>query len=327
MRNPESLAGAQIAGNRASGQHLPDQPAPSNAGMGYVLLAYIAWGLLPIYWKALEDVPALEILAHRVVWSFLFTLVLLGWRRQWRWIGRVLRTPRTLLTFALISLLISANWLIYIWAVNADFIVETSLGYFINPLVSVLLGVVVLRERMRSGQWLAIAVAASGVAYLTLRYGNLPWIGLSLAGTFAVYGLLKKTASLNALEGFAMETGWVFLPAAGYLLYVNGSGGGTLGHTSTGTTLLLLGTGVATALPLISFAAGARRIPLSIVGLLQYIAPTLGFLLGVFVYHEPFNSDRMVGFSLIWLALLIYSVEGILARRQRLRMHYGRSGA
>lgn len=291
-----------------------------NAGIWYTVFAYLAWGLLPVYWKALEALPALEILAHRVLWSFLLTAVLLfvGGSR-WREVRQVLRSGRTLLTYLLISLLISANWLIYIWAVNAGFIVETSLGYFINPLVSVLLGVLVLREPMRGGQWIAIAVAAAGVSYLTIRYGSLPWIGLSLAGSFAIYGLLKKTTTVSALTGFAFETAWVFPLAAGYLLYLNSTGAGALGHTSLNTTLLLIGTGFATALPLIFFAAGAKRIPLSIVGLLQYIAPTLGFLLGIFVYNEPFNQDRLIGFSLIWLALVIYTVEGIYTRRKRLR--------
>jgi chloramphenicol-sensitive protein RarD len=297
-----------------------------NRGVWYALGAYIAWGLLPIYWKTLQHVPALEILAHRIVWSLVFALCILAVRRQWRWIGAALRSPRTLLTFTAISLLISVNWLVYIWAVNAGFIVETSLGYFINPLVSVLMGVVILRERLRPGQWAAIGVAAAGVIYLTVRYGSLPWIGLTLAATFATYGLLKKTARLNALDGFATETGLIALPAAAYLIFLGGQGGGELGHTSAATTALLVGTGVVTALPLIFFAAGARRIPLSTVGLLQYIAPTLAFLLGVFIYHEPFNRERLIGFSLIWLALAIYSVEGLLARRRH-RMLYGYAGA
>jgi len=288
-------------------------------GILYTLSAYIAWGLLPVYWKTLQAVPAAEILAHRVVWSLLFTLAILAYCRQWRWIGVAVRTPRTLLAFLLISVLIGVNWLTYIWAVNAGFIVETSLGYFINPLVSVLLGVIVLRERLRIGQWTAIAVAAAGVIFLTVRYGAPPWIGLTLALTFATYGLFKKTAALNALEGFALETAWIAAPAAAYLLHRTWTGAGALGRTDLPTTVLLMGTGVITALPLLWFASGARRIPLSMVGILQYIAPTLAFLLGVFVYGEPFTQDRMIGFSLIWTALLIYTGEGLLMRRKRAR--------
>lgn len=298
----------------------------ANRGVLYALTAYIMWGLLPVYWKALQNVPALEILAHRIVWSVVFTICILALRRQWGWIGAAVRSPRTLLMFSAIALLISVNWLVYIWAVNAGFIVETSLGYFINPLVSVLLGVVILRERLRVGQWVAIAVAGAGVLYLTARYGTLPWIGLTLAVSFAIYGLLKKTAQLNALEGFAMETGMLALPAAAYLLFLGSRGDGALGHAPPATVVLLLGTGVITALPLLFFAAGARRIPLSTVGLLQYIAPTLGFMLGVFVYHEPFNQERLIGFSLIWLSLAIYTAEGLIARRNRTPYKYVGAG-
>lgn len=292
-----------------------------NKGIFYGVGAYLLWGLLPIFWKSLHAVPALEILAHRMVWSLAFVIVLLAAQGHWRWLVPVLKNGRVLLTFTVSALLLSLNWFIYIWAVNAGHIVETSLGYFINPLLSVLLGMLFLKERLRPGQIAAIAVALIGVLYLTLHYGSLPWIALTLAGSFGVYGLLRKTATLSSLEGLTLETLVLFPPALAYLVYVEWAGNAAFGHTGLTPSLLLICGGVATALPLLLFASGARRVTLTLMGILQYIAPTMQFLIGVFLYNEPLDGDRLIGFSLIWLALAIYSLEGLLrsGRSARLR--------
>jgi chloramphenicol-sensitive protein RarD len=219
--------------------------------------------------------------------------------------------------YLLAALLISVNWLVYVWGVNTGHIVETSLGYFINPLLSVFLGVVVLRERLRPLQWLPILLAAAGVLYLTLVYGRVPWIALTLAFTFALYGLVKKLAPLNSLHGLSLETAILFLPALAYLLYEEIQGRATFLHTDTRTTLLLLAAGLVTTVPLLMFASAARRIPLSAIGLMQYIAPSLQFLIGVLIYHEPFNRHHLLGFSLVWMALAIFAAEMIAHERRR----------
>jgi chloramphenicol-sensitive protein RarD len=292
-----------------------------NKGIFYAAGAFVLWGLLPIFWKALHHVPALEILAHRMVWSLMFVLVLLAVQGHWRWLGAVFRNGRVLLTFMTTALLLSVNWFIYIWGVNAGYIVETSLGYFINPLVNVLLGTLFLKERLRLWQGVAIGVAVLGVLYLTLRYGSPPWIALTLAGSFGVYGLLRKTAALNSLEGLTLETLLFFPPALAYLLYAEFMGQAAFVHADTTTNLLLVIAGIATALPLLLFAAAARRVTLTLMGVLQYIAPTMQLLLGVLLYGESLTSDRLIGFCLIWLALLIYTLEGVVrtGRAARLR--------
>ena len=287
-----------------------------NRGFFHAVGAYTLWGFFPVYWKTLQTVPALEILAHRMVWSLVFVVLVLAYKRRWRWLQPVLHDGRTLLTFLATASLLALNWFTYIWAVNAGYIVETSLGYFINPLFNVLLGVLFLRERVRFWQWLAIGVAAAGVLYLTISYGALPWIALTLATTFGFYGLLRKTAALNALEGLSLEAAVLFLPALGYLLYLETTGRGSFGHVTGMMSGLLALAGVITAVPLWWFALGARHVTLVTLGLLQYIAPTIQFLLGVFVYDEPFSRAQMVGFGLIWLALLIYSTESVLVYRQ-----------
>lgn len=287
-----------------------------NRGIFYALGAYLAWGFLPLYWKVVQVAAPLEILSHRIVWSLVLLIGTLTTLRQWQWVRDVIGNWRILLTFAATSVALCINWLTYIWAVNAGYIVETSLGYFINPLVSVLLGVLVLQERMRWGQWVAVGMAAIGVIYLTVTLGSLPWISLTLAFSFATYGLLRKMAALNALDGLTLETAYMIIPALGYLLYLEFTGQSTFGHVSLRLTLLLIGTGLATTIPLLLFAAGARRISLSLVGLLQYVAPTIQFFLGVFLYREPFSSTKLVGFLLIWMALLAYSGEGLWRLRQ-----------
>lgn len=280
-------------------------------GVAYAAGAYALWGLLPLYWRALESVPALEILSHRVVWALIVALLLLAYRRSgWGWLRETLHRPRQVAAFALSALLLSANWFLYIWAVHAGHVVETSLGYFINPLVNVLLGVLFLRERLRGGQALAVAVASTGVIYLGVQIGAPPWIALFLAFTFGLYGLLRKTARLGSLQGFTLETLLMFLPALGFLLYLAQDGTGAFLCAGPATTLLLVGAGAVTAVPLLLFAAGARRVTLTTLGLLQYIAPTLQFTLGVTVFGEPLSARRLIGFGLVWLALAIYSVDG-----------------
>jgi chloramphenicol-sensitive protein RarD len=283
-----------------------------NKGTFYAVSAYVAWGFLPVFWKALHEVPALQILAHRVVWGLAVALVLVSYQIRWQWLGPILYNKRTLLTFAASALLLSLNWFIYIWAVNAGHIVQTSLGYFINPLVNVLLGVLFLKERLRGGQGIAIAIALGGVLYLTVQYGALPWIALGLAVSFGCYALLRKTAALGSSEGFTLETLLLFPPALGFLLYQEALGGAAFGHTGIMTSLLLVCAGVVTAGPLLLFGAGARRISMTSLGILQYIAPSLQLLLGVLVYGEALSLARLIGFCLIWLALAIYTLEGIL---------------
>lgn len=289
----------------------------SNKGLLYAIAAYTLWGLLPIYWKALHVVPATQIVGHRMIWSLVFMVMLLAFKRHWVWLATLMKQPRTLLVVLVAGCILATNWLTYVWAVNAGYVVETSLGYFINPLLSVFLGVLFLREKLRFWQWVAIGIALVGVLYLTLRYGAFPWIALTLALTFGLYGLLKKMTPLNALEGLSLETALVFFPALTYLLFSEVWGSGAFGHAGWGITTLLVLTGLVTGFPLLLFSAAARRIQLSVLGILQYIAPTLQFLLGVFLYQEPFNQTRLIGFSLIWTALLVYSIENIIVRRRR----------
>jgi chloramphenicol-sensitive protein RarD len=287
-----------------------------NRGILYALGAYILWGFLPVYWKALERVPPVQILGHRVVWSFALLAILILQRREVVSLVKALSSRRILLFGGLAAGLLGVNWLVYIWGVNNGHIVESSLGYFINPLVSVLLGVIFFRERLRRMQWMAVGLAACGVIYLTIRSGALPWISLTLALTFGFYGLLKKKSSLEALPGLGLEMAFLFLPALAYLLFAQSQGNGAFGHAGVETNLLLAFTGVVTALPILMFGMAARSIPLTLVGLLQYIAPTCQFLLGVLAYGEPFTHDRLIGFSVIWLALLLYWLEGWLRRRR-----------
>ncbi|MBN2411074.1 EamA family transporter RarD [candidate division KSB1 bacterium] len=279
-------------------------------GFIYAVTAYLLWGLLPVYWKAIKIIPPYEILFHRMCWTFMCCAILLVYKRHWSWVVK-LKKPLTLITFIGTAVIIGSNWFTYIWAVNSGYIVESSLGYFINPLVNVLFGMVFLKEKLRLGQVAAIIVAAIGVLYLTFNYGSFPWIALILATTFGFYGLLRKTAALNSLEGLASETGVLFIPAVIYLVFLQANGTGSVGHITLLTTFLLIGTGVITAFPLLLFTAGARRITLTTLGILQYIAPTFQFLIGVFVYNENFPKSRLIGFMIIWVALIIYTAEGI----------------
>jgi len=280
-------------------------------GILFAALAYTVWGLFPIYFKSLQGVPPMEILMHRIVWALGFLLIVLTVRRQWAWVPQVLKQPKILASFAASATLLSINWFIYIWSVNNGHVVDSSLGYFITPLVNVLLGYVLLHERMRIGQWAAIALAALGVLWLTWQAGHLPWIGLALAFSFGGYGLLRKTAALGALEGLSLETVLLFPIALTYLAVLAAQGHNAFLQAPATTQSLLAAAGPITAIPLLLFAAGARRIKMSTLGLLQYIAPTLQLLIGVLLYGEPFGGGRQIGFIIIWTALALYSAEGL----------------
>jgi chloramphenicol-sensitive protein RarD len=281
--------------------------------------AYLFWGLFPLYIKQVQAVPALEVVAHRSAWSLLLLALVLVALRRLAWLPALLRQPRVLAMFACSALLMSANWLIYVWAVNHDHLLDASLGYFINPLFNVLLGYAVLHERPRPVQWAAVALAAAGVLWLALGAGHVPWVSLLLALTFGIYGLLRKTAALGALEGLALETLLQAPLAVGYLLWLAQQGQGHFARgDGTLDALLLLG-GPLTAAPLLLFAYGARRVTMATLGLLQYLGPTIQFLLGVWLYHEPFSWQRGIGFVLIWAALVVYSGDGWRGQRERRR--------
>ncbi len=275
------------------------------------------WGLFPVYWKWLQHVPALQLISHRILWSCLILIGVILFSRQSKAFLDIALTPPILRIYIVAALLIGVNWLVYVWAVNSDFIIEASLGYFINPLFSILLGVIFLRERLRIGQWIPIGLAALGVLYLTFTYGRLPWIALTLAFTFGFYGLVKKTAPLGALYGLTLETGLLFLPALLYLIYTDYTGQGAFLHMGARSDLLMVGAGLMTTVPLLMFSSAAQRIPLTLVGILQYIAPTMQFLLGVLVYRESFTYAQLVGFGMVWAALIILGVEGMLTHRRQ----------
>ena len=286
-------------------------------GFWFAFGAYALWGLLPIFWKLLQAVPSFQILLHRMVWSLGFLLLILLIQNDWRWLRPLLKERKTLLIYLLAACLLAVNWGIYIWAVNAGFIVETSLGYFISPLVSVCVGVVVFKESLRKGQWLAVLVAAIGVVFLTLVYGRLPWIALSLAVSWNLYASVKKFAPLTSLRGLTLETAILFPPALATLLYLQNAGAGSFGQLGVDRDLLLVASGVVTALPLIFFTAAAKRLPLSTLGIMQYLAPTLQLGVGIFIYHEYFDVSRLVGFGIIWASLVVFTLEGLRYRRRR----------
>ena len=283
-------------------------------GFWYGLGAYGIWGLFPIYWTLIEFVPADQIIAHRIVWSFL--LLVLVRRLPIARRERINLTRGVIGLYAAAAVLIAVNWFLYVWAVTHHFIVETSLGYFITPLVNVLLGVVFLRERLRTFQWVAIALAATGVGYLAIVYGDVPWIAIGLATTFGTYGLVKKKAPLGSVAGLTLETGLLFVPALVFLSVVEMRGTGAFLRLDPATMALVAAAGPITTLPLVLFAAAVQRIPLSAIGILQFIAPTIQFLLGTLVYHEPFSHQQLVGFAFVWSAVIVFAAEGILTRAQ-----------
>jgi chloramphenicol-sensitive protein RarD len=288
-------------------------------GVLYGIAAYSMWGLFPLYWPLLKPSGALEILAHRMAWSLVAVVVILAVRRHWSWIGELLRTPRKLGLLTLAAALITVNWGVYIYAVNTGHVVESALGYFINPLVSVLFGVLLLKERLRPWQWGAVGLGVVAVVVLTLDYGRPPWIALVLAASFGTYGLVKKIAQVGAAESMTIETLVLLLPALGYLLYLEVQGTATFGSAGPGHSLLLVGAGVITAVPLLCFTSAAIRVPLTLMGLLQYIAPVLQFLVGVFVAHEVMPPSRWIGFAIVWIALSLFTWDSLRAAHQARR--------
>lgn len=283
-------------------------------GITLAVFSYLAWGLFPLYFKSISAIIPTEILAHRIIWAMPFLLVVMASQHHWDWLTGLTKRPKVLAGFALSALLLSLNWLIYVWAVNNGRIIDGSLGYFINPIVNVLLGYVLLKERLRATQWIAVGVAAAGVVWLAILSGHMPWISLALAVTFGCYALLRKTAALSALEGLTLETMILFPFAIAYVLYLNSQhASGYVAAMTNGGSLgwLLMAAGPITAVPLLSFAFAARRIPMATLGLLQYISPSMQLLVGIAVYHEPFDTRRMIGFLIIWSALGLYSVEGL----------------
>ncbi|NQT64964.1 MAG: EamA family transporter RarD [FCB group bacterium] len=287
-----------------------------NSGIVYAIMAYLLWGLFPIFWKVIKFVSPYEILCHRIIWSFVFLAIILTSKKNWKWLKKVFADKKTLLIFAISSLLLAINWLLFIYAVNSGYIIEASLGYFINPLFSVFLGVVFLKERPRIWQWVAFGIAAIGVLYLTFVHGSLPWIGLSITFTFGIYGLLRKTDPLSSTEGLTINTMMLFIPAFIFLLFREYSGVGSFGHIELKFNLMLILAGAVTSLPLIFFASAAKRIALSSLGILQYIAPILQFCVGYFLYKESLDPNKLIGFVFVWIALMIYTAESIIDRRK-----------
>ncbi|WP_330348600.1 EamA family transporter RarD [Streptomyces sp. NBC_00582] len=295
--------------------------AGSSKGEGRIGLlngfaAYGMWGLVPLFWPLLKPAGAVEILAHRMVWSLAFVAAALVVVRRWAWAGELLRQPRRLALVVIAAAVITVNWGVYIWAVNSGHVVEASLGYFINPLVTIAMGVLILKERLRPAQWAAVGIGLAAVLVLTVGYGRPPWISLCLAFSFATYGLVKKKVNLGGVESLAAETAIQFLPALGYLLWLSAHGGATFASEGAGHAALLASTGVVTALPLVCFGAAAIRVPLSTLGLLQYLAPVFQFLLGVVYFGEEMPAERWAGFGLVWLALVLLTADAWRSARR-----------
>lgn len=281
----------------------------------YVGLSYALWGFFPIYWKALAGISSLQLISHRIVWSFLLLAAMVARSQDFSVLWHAMQSPRVVGIYTVAAVAIATNWLIFVWAVSANQIVQISLGYFINPLLSVLFGMIVFHERLRRLQWMSVLLAAGGVLYLTVALDAVPWIALSLAATFGTYGLMKKLAPLGPVHGLAFETGLLFLPAVLYLMVEQFAGRGAFMHAGPLRDALMLVSGPVTTLPLLMFAAGVRRIPLSLVGMLQYINPTLQITIGVMLYNEPFTRVQLIGFGLVWSALALFALEGYVTRR------------
>ncbi|WP_225100492.1 EamA family transporter RarD [Streptomyces sp. CoH27] len=297
------------------------------AGLLNGFAAYGMWGLVPLFWPLLKPAGAVEILTHRMVWSLVVVAAALLFIRRWAWAGELLRQPRRLALVAVAAAVITVNWGVYIWAVNSGHVVESSLGYFINPLVTIAMGVLLLKERLRPVQWAAVATGFAAVVVLTVGYGRPPWISLTLAFSFATYGLVKKKVGLGGIESLAAETAIQFLPALAYLLWLVAHGKSSFVNDGTGHAALLASTGLVTALPLVCFGAAAIRVPLSTLGLLQYLAPVFQFLLGVLYFHEAMPVERWAGFALVWLALILLTGDALrTARRTRESVIVARGG-
>jgi chloramphenicol-sensitive protein RarD len=311
MSSPSLAPPAPVSAARASA--LPAR------GVAAAAVAFLIWGLFPLYIAKISSVSALQITAHRIVWSCLFMLALLGFRRELGSIAEAARRPGILLRLAGSAVLVTVNWLAFVWAVNHNQTVEVSLGYYINPLLNVVLGILVLNERLNRVQWVAVSIATAGVAYLTFETGTVPWVALAVATSFGIYGLIRKVAKVEALPGLAIEMILLMPFALGYLIWCETQGIGSFGHAGTTVNTLLVLSCVVTATPLALFAYGARLLPYSTVGILQYIAPSLQLLCAVFVMGEPFQHARAVGFALIWAALVVYAIDGIVRSRRAAR--------
>lgn len=283
-------------------------------GLIFGLSAYILWGLFPLYWPLLKPASAYEIVAHRAVWTLVFCLIVLAFHQKLRHTIAQLRKPRILFGLLATSILISINWIVYIWATNAGHVVEASLGYYINPLVIIAFGVLLLKEKMRIGQWIAVGIATVGVAVLTIDYGRLPWIAIALALSWGSYGVIKKVLGLGALEGLTIETMLSFIPYASFLLILQNNGTGQFGH-HWGLSLLLLSAGAITAIPLLLFNGSTTRLPYTVIGLLQYITPTIQFSIGVWIRHEDMPTARWIGFVIIWCALVTLAIDLVKSSR------------
>jgi chloramphenicol-sensitive protein RarD len=286
-------------------------------GILFAAGAYGLWGLVPIYWKLLKEVPAPQLLGHRIGWAFITLLIIVLALRQWKTFRTEALSIRILKIYLLAAILIGINWLTYVWAVNAGHIVEASLGYFINPLLSMLFGVVFFRERLRLWQWIPVGLATIGVLYLTVALGSLPWISLTLATSFAIYGVVKKIAPLGSLFGLMLETSILVVPATLFLWFADRAGHGAFLRTGLVTDLLLIGAGIITTFPLLMFATAAQKIPLSLMGILQFISPTLTFLTGIIIYGEQFTHTQLIGYGIVWAALIIFGFESFSAWRAR----------
>ncbi|HEY0284158.1 MAG TPA: EamA family transporter RarD [Vicinamibacterales bacterium] len=284
-------------------------------GAWYVGLSYALWGFFPIYWKALAGISALQLICHRIVWSFLLLAVMIARSQEFHVLWQALQSPRIVVIYSVAALAIASNWLIFVWAVSVNQIVQISLGYFINPLLSVVFGMVFFHERLRRVQWMSVAIAAAGVAYLTIALDAFPWISLFLATSFGTYGLMKKLAPLGPVQGLTFETGILFIPAAVYLIVEQLAGRAAFLHAGLLRNMMMLGSGPVTTVPLLMFASGVRRIPLSLVGMLQYINPTLQITIAVMLYKEPFTRVQLIGFGLVWAALALFAIEGYATRR------------
>ncbi len=283
-------------------------------GLIFGLSAYVLWGLFPLYWPLLKPASAYEIVAHRAVWTLIFCLIVLAFHKKLRQTISQLRKPRIFFGLLTTTVLISINWIVYIWATNAGHVVEASLGYYINPLVIIAFGVILLKEKMRLGQWIAVGIATTGVAILTIDYGRLPWIALALALSWGSYGVIKKMLGLGALEGLAIETALSFIPYLAFLLILERNGTGQFGH-HLGLTTLLIAAGAITAIPLLLFNGSTTRLPYTVIGLLQYITPTIQFSIGVWVRHEDMPAARWAGFAIIWCALIALAIDLVRSGR------------
>jgi chloramphenicol-sensitive protein RarD len=299
----------------SSAEHTPAQAKGASAAA----LCYFLWGLVPLYWRELASVDSVELIAHRHVWSLLLLLVIVAMQRGFGAIRDALTTRSSILLNALGAILLTTNWLVYVWGVNTGHVIETSLGYFLVPLINVAAGRFVLHEHLRRLQWFAIGLAACGVAWMILQLGRPPWIALALGFTWGGYSLLRKKSPLPAVTGLTLETLLLAPVAIGFLLWQHHSGAGALGRAGLKVQLLILSSGIVTAIPLLLFAYGARRIRLSTLGLLQYFAPTVQLILGIWIFHEPFSRARVLSFSFIWAALAVYTIDNLLAQR-RLRI-------